>query len=451
MSFSAALPEVFIVSHDFPPHGGGGVIRAAKFAKYLPVSGWRPIVIAADPAAYEAAYHDPSLVARGIEVVHVRYPHRRLGRRLTAPAIAPWPSGRGLRRVAKALLVPDPEVLWVIPALLAIRRLLRSDRPQAVLTTSPPNSSHLVGALAQALFGLTWVVDFRDQWVGNPLYAGGPLRTAIERKLQAFCLERADAIVVTTPELAEVVAQQSSRLPVCIRNGFDPEDLEGLDLDSPEIFTVSHVGSLGSTRDPGSILAGWKAFITEQELIGQARLRLIGPAHQCNLDRILAADPTLAATVEHLVFLPHREALQAMARSSVLLLVTSLEEGCQTAIPGKTYEYLAFRKPLLAIAPPGPLSRLLAEVGAGTTVPPADSRALQAAFAGLFALHQSGRLAAAVPPDAAAPFDRRGQAIRVAALLDAAYARRAESHPGLAQAGTAAPSPSPADARKGAR
>lgn len=422
MSSDSPTPEVLIVSHDFPPHGGGGVIRAVKFARYLPSFGWHPVVIAADPQAYDVAYHDPSLSKLGVEAVRVRYPHRRIGR--SSPGSVPGRPGlpgisvAWLRRLARTLLVPDPEVLWVIPALIALEGLRRQDRPQVVLTTSPPNSSHLVGWLAKGLWGLPWIADFRDQWVGNPLYLRGPVAQAVERWLEERCLSRADAVLATTPELTRVLAERSSRAVECLRNGFDPEDFRGLSPSFPAAFTLAHVGSLGPTRDPRPILSAWRALAADHP--GRVQLRLIGPAHQCDVAGLLREDPLLSRTVVHLPFLPHREALAEMVAASALLLVTSAEEGASTAIPGKTYEYLASAKPIVALTLRGPLARLLQERGLGDPIAPADVGALERELRKLYAIHEAGALASCVPAGAAEPFDRRYQAARLAQILQTA-------------------------------
>ena len=160
--------KVLLVSFYFPPAGGGGVQRPLKLAQYLPALGIETHVLAPD---------DPQWIHRdeALRVPTQAWVHRAryLG-----------PSGRkpaeelhgktGLARLTtqarlfgRRALVPDENVSWNLTAIPSAIRLVRKHEIDVVITTSPPNSIHLVGAAVKRATGARWVADLRDSPVAH--------------------------------------------------------------------------------------------------------------------------------------------------------------------------------------------------------------------------------------------------------------------------------------------
>ena len=161
--------KVLLVTLYFPPAGGGGVQRPLKLATHLPALGIETHVLAPD---------DPKWIHRdeGQRVPTQAWVHRAryLGPRGRKPA-EELHGRTGLpllatqaRLASRRLLVPDENVSWNLTAIPAALRIARREGIDVVITTSPPNSVHFVGAAVQRATGARWLADLRDSLVAHP-------------------------------------------------------------------------------------------------------------------------------------------------------------------------------------------------------------------------------------------------------------------------------------------
>jgi hypothetical protein len=175
--------KVLLVTLYFPPAGGGGVQRPLKLAQYLPALGIETHVLAPDDPKW--IHRDPELRIPTQAWVHrARY----VGPKGRRPA-EELHGKQGLARVAtmarlasRRLLLPDENVSWNLTAIPAAIRIARAEGIDAVLTTSPPSSVHLIGAAVQKATGARWLADLRDSLVAHAhRRAESPLVRAKER------------------------------------------------------------------------------------------------------------------------------------------------------------------------------------------------------------------------------------------------------------------------------
>lgn len=415
--------RVFIVAHHFPPRGGGGVLRVLKFAKYLPQLGWLPTVVTAHPAVYERDLVDDEL-GREIEEIAVLRPWYPGPWMYFSRAHRPQPlqsprSGalRVLRGRIRNLILPYFEVPWVVPAFLAVRRAHRREPADAILTTSPPAWAHLVGYLAKRLLGIPWVMDFRDQWCGHPVYTFNGWQQRLDQKFEGAWVATADVIVTATPGITAHYGRIAGRSDVhTITNGYDAEDFRGIESVYPERFTVAYVGTLGHDYNPLPFLGAWREFLSRRRLDGaQALCRFVGHRSRIDFDRELAGDELLRGSVRFEDFVGHAEALREMAEASVLLLLLS-HDGM--ALTTKLFEYLGAGKPILAVAPPGALSDFLAERHLGAAFRPEDRGGIVLELERLYDRHAQGTLGSLEEPRELALFERRRLTAALADMLD---------------------------------
>ncbi|MEZ4651466.1 MAG: glycosyltransferase [Candidatus Eisenbacteria bacterium] len=221
--------RLLYVAYFFPPLGGAGVQRTLKFVRYLADFGWDATVVTG-PASYWL--RDDSLAEEVPSTVRVvRAPHwgsRFVGgggssTRRSASRI------RGLRAVSRALLVPDAYVGWVAPTRRVLGDLVRAERFDAVITTSSPDSTHLLGRWLHRSRHLPWIADFRDPWTRRMSYAPPTeLHHRVQRSLERSVLEEADRVVVTSDATRQdylgLIPTLAPESIVTITNGFDEED-----------------------------------------------------------------------------------------------------------------------------------------------------------------------------------------------------------------------------------
>ncbi|HSJ93268.1 MAG TPA: glycosyltransferase, partial [Gaiellaceae bacterium] len=252
--------KVLLVTMYFPPAGGGGVQRSLKLAQYLPALGIETHVLAPE---------DPKWVHRDTEL-HVptqAWIHRAryVGPRARKPR-EELERADGLERAlvqaqitARRLLLPDASVTWNLTAIPAAIRIVRNEGIDAVITTSPPGSIHLVGAAVRGTTGVRWLADLRDPLVANQHRRADTTATrarqATNERLARLVARQADAISCVSDAIAEEMRALDPRGPVrTIANGCDFDDFAGLAYDPAPRFRITHAGSFFGRRDPKPFL-----------------------------------------------------------------------------------------------------------------------------------------------------------------------------------------------------
>jgi glycosyltransferase involved in cell wall biosynthesis len=437
---------VLLVTREMPPAIGPHPIRVAKLAKYLPEFGWE-VTILSVPVDH-VVLRDDQLAAEidGVPVVRVpRFLSRvappnssadHATKRHPAGSGVPGPMARGTRaRAADKLLWPDPGILWALPA--ARRAAALADQFDAVLTTAPPFSTHLVGDRLARRQGVPWVAEYRDNWTVNPLYRRIAPGQWVNRRLERRFLQAAGAVVAVSEaaaaEMGNAFPEVAARLYVAA-NGYDPDDLPP-EAPRPTEFEIVYTGSLPLRRDLGPFFTALARLIEERPEFGQAlRLRIVGWVRERWLEAAQAAIGPERVSFDGLV--SHREALVRASRSAVLLGITTRGEAGGAGLTSKLSEYLGLRRPVLMLAPDGPARMLVEASGAGLVAEPDDTAAIAAAISRLFDEWRAGTERQA-DAETLRRLTRRDTARAVAEALDRAAATRpaAPRHPRQVQAG----------------
>jgi glycosyltransferase involved in cell wall biosynthesis len=407
-----------MLCYYFPPLGGGGVQRSVKFAKYLPSVGWSPVVVAVEPNCRNLIEqgHDESLLGelppevevercRSLEMSYLYCGLTRIGARKALFE---------LERVIPFLHM-DYKLGWAPAALRVARRVVTKFSPAVVYTSSPPYSSHLVGLRLKRSLGLPWVADFRDPWTRSVEYRPpSPLHAWLETRLENRVLAEADAIIANTDvnreEIIRAFGVPEHRVTV-IPNGYDPGDFNGLKV-TPRAaeFVVCCVGKFYELSEPERFFRAFRHFSDDHP---EARLLLRGWLSR----RVRqAAERVLRdGTWEAGDRIPHDAAVRLMRESSVLL--ANVPDGASHWVPGKLYEYLAARRPVLFVGPPeGAAASIVRATGAGR-VTTHDEAAILAALGDLHRSWSEKGAGWSLDEAAVRRFDRRHQATQLAKIL----------------------------------
>jgi glycosyltransferase involved in cell wall biosynthesis len=431
------MRRLLVVSYYFPPSGGAGVQRVLKWVKYLRDFGVEPVVLAVEAGAYPKT--DPTLaqdVPKGVAVHRTRSldpfgAYARLTGRTRQQAVAET-SGHvgadasGAERFAQwvraNVFVPDARVGWVPFAVQRGLRLLRREPFDAVLTSGPPHSVHLTGWALHARTGIPWVADFRDPWTDINYYDELPRTAAAhaaDRWLERGVLERATRVVTVSPGWRGLLLSKVDRAPgdfAVIHNGYDVEDF-GPGQEPPEDrFTLVYVGSLYGSRNPDVLWRSLAALRARGE-IPHLRLRLVG---RIGADVLTALEGYgLDAITEHVPYVPHDEAVREMQRATLLFLTIESYRQERGNLTGKIYEYLAAGRPVLALGPvAGDAADLLENTGAGQMLDRADAGGVAEYLQVSYAAWECGEMQQGASSEAAAPYSRRVQAGKLAALIE---------------------------------
>ena len=402
------MRRILMVAFHFPPFAGSsGVQRSLRFVQQLPAHSWQPIVLTATASAYENTATD--LLD---EVPHEIRVHRALALDASRHlALA--------RRFPGFIARPDRWVNWAICALPLGLALIRHYRPDAIWSTYPIPTAHLIGGLLARASGLPWVADFRDPMVEDGYPADAATRRAFTR-LEQSAVTRAGASVFVTEGAA---AMYRSRYPerahhICvIENGFDESSFENLHVDPapliPGKLTLLHSGLVyPSERDPSGLFAAL-ATLRDECRLPPLLVRLRAGGHDASLLQLIEKF-RLDGLVELAPPIPYREALTEMVRADGLLVLQAAN--CNQQIPAKVYEYLRAARPILCLGDPvGETARMLRRTGVRHVAPLGDADAIKPVLWGF--LDTLGQAL----PDASmvAACGRRHRTAELAALLDA--------------------------------
>ena len=410
--------KLLLVTLYWPPAGGGGVQRPLKFAQYLPALGVETHVLAPDDPKW--IHEDTDLRAPTQAWVHrARYVGPK-GRRPAEELHGKEGVGRALvhaKLAGRRLLVPDENVSWNLTAIPAAIRIARAEGIDVVLTTSPPNSVHLVGAAVKRATGAKWVADLRDSLVAHPHRRAESIAVRAKEKVDEgvarLVAHSADAITCVSEAISDEARRFSPRgLVTTISNGCDFDDFAGLEYAPGPRFRITHTGSFFGKRDP-------RPFLTALDESGlDVEARFLGDFRSA--DREWAEARGLADRLELIPYASRQRSLELQRDSDALLLLIPDAGGRgKGVLSGKVFEYLAAERPILALVPPdGAAADLIRETGAGVVAPPDDVEAIKAALGELHARFADGGLQGTeIPEDTRYRLSRRARAEELAEVL----------------------------------
>lgn len=428
---------MLMISCAFPPTGGPGVQRAAKFAKYLPQFGWSPLVWSA--AGLDQLPQDPTLRAELPPEVDVREVQWRFGRAAAVHRARSMMSGVVSPRMAQVIdwrmaklggetPWPDEFVVWARRSVVPLRRLIEAEGVEAIWSTFSPVSNHLLAMELAGATGLPWIADFRDLWVDDLGYHADADRRARDEELQQKILERADAVVGVSPAQTDVLADELGEARGkfhTITNGYDIEDFDGAHAVGAveRRFTLTYVGRLEARRTNEALFRGLRlAAEALGALSAHLHLRFVGFVSK-DVERRLSGvgfDCAFAG------YVAHRDAIEEMCAADALLLCCSDEPGGERIINGKVFEYLASRRPILFVGPAdGPCAEIVRSVPQGCVVG-TDSERLGSSIASLVAERIEEGAGLATEASVPEVYSRRALTGRLAEILDEVNADRSD-------------------------
>jgi hypothetical protein len=444
------MRRVGLIAYWYPPRQAAGALRAAALARYLPAFGWDPVVVTvrsrsslyvpqnpcgpagtalADDvpapalATADRAWHE--LAAGAVQAVRgaaalepLKTENVLAGRR---------PHARAMHWVYRHWLsFPDDTWPWLIDR-RSVTELFAARGVEAVISTAPPPTAHLVASAAARRLGVPWVADYRDPWSQRSAWRRSWPLAGVEVKLEQRTLARAAHVVTVSAPIAAGLRHLLGKPVTVVPNGFDPADRGGRVVDplpiAPDRFTLVHTGTLThASRDPGVVLAALDALVARGE-IGADRLEVWFVGRHLDVARRAAARwPAIAPSVRYAAPVPRAAALDAQRRATVLLALGSPDAAGDGDVPTKVFEYLDARRPVLGIASrASALAALLAETGGGRVAASA-SEAEAALLDWVRTWRRDGGLAAASDLAAIARYERRRLTGEFARVLDAVAA-----------------------------
>lgn len=356
--------KVLIFTYYWPPSGGIAVQRFLKFSHYLPQYGWEPIIVTVKNGSYP--YYDYSLekeINPSLRVYKTKtfepfeiYNLLQGKRGKIMPVAAPdAEKKKSLFKSIAAYIranyfIPDARKGWVPFALKQARQILKDEKIDAVITTGPPQSTHLIGLRLKKEFGIKWLADFRDPWTGifyNRAFPRSEQATKTDLFYETEVLHNADVVTVIGPGIKNEFEDRAKRIEV-IFNGYDEMKFSSNPTlpASGDYFVIRYVGSLLTSENAEMLWQTLYEMVSSGrnirfEIIGRADEAVIASLKKFRLDSITSFTN----------FIPHREAIDKMTGADLLLYIVPRVENGNLIITGKIFEYIASKSEILSIGP----------------------------------------------------------------------------------------------------
>jgi glycosyltransferase involved in cell wall biosynthesis len=404
------MRRVLIITYYWPPSGGGGVQRWLKFVKYLRSNGWEPVIYT--PLNPEIPEIDNSLMKEIPENVEIlkhkiwepyrfykfftgKNPDDKIQTAFLSEKKQPKLTEKISIWIRGNFFIPDARRFWIKPSVKFLTKWLQQNHVDAIVSTGPPHSMHLIAMKLRDELSIPWLADFRDPWTNIDFYSALKLSHKadnLQHKFEKEVLLKADAVTVVSRGMLLDFEQIIERPIKVITNGFDEDDLSKTGVVLPDVkFSIAHIGSLVKTRNP---LVFWEVLgqlIKENTGFGEAlEIKLVG-----KIDfevRTSLETYGLTKFVREIDYLPHNEVIKEQLRSRVLLLLINNTPNAKLLLTGKVFEYIQTKRPILCIGPmDGDAVQLIQETNAGYCSSFKDSTSLKTNLLNLYAMFNEGK------------------------------------------------------------
>ncbi|NER16696.1 glycosyltransferase family 4 protein [Spongiivirga citrea] len=398
--------RVLILTYYWPPAGGPGVQRWLKFATYLQEFNIDTVVFIPENPTYPII--DESMlneIPKGITVLkHPIFEPYGFAKVLSKKKTSQISSGiiqdkkqsfveRVLLFIRGNFFIPDARKYWVKPSVKFLNTYLKEENIDTVITTGPPHSVHLIGLQLKKKLNIKWLADFRDPWTTIGYHDQLKLTASSQRKhkkLESDVLNNADGLIVTSFQTKNEFEAITQRPISVITNGY--EDMEVLDGALDAKFTISHIGSLLSARNPEIL---WQAIeeliIDDAEFANDVSIQIAGKVSESVIQSM--EDYGLVNHIKMLGYVSHQEARKLQVKSQVLLLLEIDSEETKGIIAGKLFEYLSAKRPILAIGPKGAdIQKIIEETKSGEFYAHQQKQEIKDAIKKLYKKYKMGTL-----------------------------------------------------------
>ncbi len=398
------MKRVLVITYYWPPSGGSGVQRWLKTSKYLPQSGWEPVIYtpenpdvnSVDESLLKDVSPELKVIKRKIREPYAAYKFltgKKKGEHLQANIVSSEKKGfvqKLSAHIRANWFIPDPRCWWIGPSVKYLSKLIEGgERFDAVISTGPPHSMHLIAREIHKVFNIPWIADFRDPWTRIFYFKHLGLSAKSLRKhkeLERSVIAEADRVTVVSSQMKTEYSQGEfetfkDKVEI-IPNGYDPEDFDSVEKapDAEGKFVVAHTGLMPESANPDKL---WKVLgdMAKSDKDLKEKLMVVTMGQTDGSVKKDIAENGLSDNFKDLGYVPHAQSVAWQKRADILLLPLRKEEESKAILTGKFFEYLASGNNILAFGPTdGDLARSLKETGSGIICEFDDKNSIKEAF-----------------------------------------------------------------------
>ena len=361
------MKKILIISYYWPPNTGSGVQRWLKFSKYLLNFGWKPIIVTPENPYIELKDNEmEENISEDIDVIKfpIWEPYSikdslfgKSKKSQTSGLISKDKSLKDklLNWVRGNIFIPDPKKYWITPTFNNLKKIVKDQKIEYIISTGPPHSMHLIALKLKAKFkNIKWIADFRDPWSKLDILDDFNLtKRSLEKHkmLELKVLKNASLVLTVGERWANDFIKLGAKNVEIITNGYDDEDFIDFKSTTTNKFIVGHFGVMNHLRNPSKLWASLDDLCNENDDFNKKlEIRLSGNIDQKILDEIKAF-PNLKSKLVFLGYLKHSEVIKEYSKANLLLLLLFNSKSGEGNYPGKIFEYIATKKPILSFGP----------------------------------------------------------------------------------------------------
>ena len=418
------MKRLLVIAYYFPPMGLSGVQRISKFVKYLPENGWQPTVLTVEPGGYFA--FDQSLMAEldqaDVSIVRTAsWDPTKLFKQKSTVSLPVESSRRWLSGLSQFVFIPDNKIGWYKPAVEKATTLHNQEPFDAILATAPPYTCCLIARKLSRRFNIPYVLDFRDDWLGNPRHVYPTrLHKKLHKQLEKRALASSSAVVTINKVIATSMKRRHPELKQEIRvieQGFDPEDFTSQQHSRPEKLRFLYTGVFYDVQKPDFFLKALSSFlINHPSARNELEADFIGliPGHT----KSLINDLNLQDVVTHQPYQPHSVIVEELQKADVLWLTIGSGPGQESISTGKLFEYMGTMKPILGLVPDGTAKQTLNDYAPSFIAAPEQISDIREQIRLIYEAWKEGRLPRAKEENVSR-YDRKNLTTQLARQLNA--------------------------------
>ncbi|MEW8506763.1 MAG: hypothetical protein AB2598_08640 [Candidatus Thiodiazotropha sp.] len=358
------MKKILLIAYTFPPIPYGGSFRALRISQGLVEKGVECHVLTIKE--YPDIPNDYGLLGKVPSDVRI---HR-------TKIVDPWRRYQGIKNKYKdktgfgivnkivslwlrTITFPDHMLLWLPFAYIKAYKIIKQHNIENVIVTSPPHSSLFIGWLLKKTLKIKWIADLRDPIYGNvaqvhlinPKSKLDKLEAGLLKRFDNFVTETADVTIANTKHHSEVLKESHPTKEITfIRNSYDPDDYRDSAIEKQDDFIISHVGSIYGKRSPDILFSSLRRLI-DGAAPKQLKIKVIFVGLTSTTLKDSIDEYGLESYVEIREMVPHREAINTMCNSNLLLLIKATGPWSTGQIPGKFFEYVGTGKRILCLGP----------------------------------------------------------------------------------------------------
>jgi hypothetical protein len=432
------MKNVLIIAYYFPPSGGPGVQRVLKYCKYLYECGWRPVVLTVIDGDYPA--RDESLLKEIPQYVTVYrskiFEPYKLYRKLTGKNpntsvdVNNIPKQGEKRKFSEQIaefiratfFIPDARIGWYHYAVKLGKKIIEKENIDIIYSSSPPYTCSIIAKKLHNQFNIPWVAGFRDPWTGfltapNRWLLPKFIDCQMEKNVYKDCNALEAAWEGILKDFKNKYPYIDSAKCFHLDNGYDSQDFPDEIYQHNEKFRVTYTGSMYGKRNPETFLKAVEELVTESKVdVNKIHLRFAGRFGNEVLE--MFKNEILQNSIEVIHYVPHSESIKLLLQSEALLMIVDDFKDNEEIVPGKVFEYIGSKRPIITLAPEGAVAKIIRDTECGMVSHSKDIETIKKIFLCYYTKFLNNDFNVIVNEDKIKLFERREITKKLAQIFD---------------------------------